>query len=388
MLNCYSPVYSSEELRDYFINLSDDKLYGGLSEMENYYYGHDYETNTIKDRLSRLEKTVFKYKRHRLSYGQRFEDLYRLYKSKKTPFYSKTQHTETLSNSQMSLLCLMENRLFNGEKNDIPLEQRINDLEMAILGSSVPGTLDERFTYLSKNTPISIKGIKVSQNGVVVAAVKPDHKPVPIPESPYKRVYTPLEIDYDQESGDYFSYVAQNSSGEILRWKDFPVYVFINSNNPDEINISKLAISYWQSKVPLYQTSNYQTADILIDWASKGDYITVPIISRESQNKQIKILINMLGPKEEEPQKDLLVFLMHQMGHSIGLWGHSDDPKDIMFPIGKKGLNDINIKNKNTYFYQPVLFRVKKPIITQKDLNTLFRVYQNPTSIEKIVKLW
>ena len=36
----------------------------------------------------------------------------------------------------------------------------------------------------------------------------------------------------------------------------------------------------------------------LVDWASQGNYITVPIIANSNGKKQIKVIINMLGPKK------------------------------------------------------------------------------------------
>lgn len=387
ILGC-SHVTAEKNFDDYFMNITDKQLNADLSEMENYYYGHDYEDEGLKKRLNRLEKTIFRYKRGGLPQQRRFEEIYRLYKTKKSPFYINDHNKDALTNSQMSLLALMENRIFGKEKPYQSTDERLSELEMAILGTSIAGTIQERFDYLSKNTPISVKGVRVSQNGQTIAAFKPGYKQAPVPASPYQKQFTPLEIQYDQAAGDYFKKVAKNSTGEILRWKDFPVYIYINSNDNDEITLSRLAINYWQGKVPLQQTSNYQTANILIDWASQGEFITVPIISRNGEKKDIKILINMLGPKKSEPKSELLVFLMHQMGHALGVWGHSDNPTDLMYPIGRAGINDINTKNRETYFYEPIVLQSRRPEITKRDLNTIYRVYQTPTSIEKILAIW
>lgn len=389
ILVCFSsPIFSTEINDEIFFTITDKQLYSTLKEMETYYYGHDYNEQATLNRLDRLEKTVFKYNRGNLAWKQRFTDLEKLFQTKKSPFYIHNKTEKQLPLSQMSLLTLMENRLFGNEKSSMPLEKRINDLEMAILGTSKPGTLQERFNYISEKTPIKIKGVRISSKGTTLATYIPDHKPVPVPESAYQKVYSPLNVQYDNAYGDYLNFVAKNSSNEILRWKDFPVYVFINSNDPDEINLTKLAIEYWQDKVPVRETSNYETANVLIDWASKGSYVTVPIIANNKGEKQIKIIINMLGPKEKEPKEYMLVFLMHQMGHSLGIWGHSDDPQDVMYPIGKLGTRDINTKKETSFFYEPIMLEARKPNITKRDLNTLFRVYQNSTSIDKILAIW
>ena len=353
--------------------------------MENFYYGHEYDNDGLKKRLNRLEKTIFKYKRGNYSDKRRFTDLYQKFKSQKTPFHTTHKEEQRLTHSEIQLISLMENRIFGHKKDYYPLEKRIADLEMAVLGSSIPGNISERFDNLSKKTPISIKGVRVTKNGQTIASYKPDYKRPPVPTSPHKDIYTPLEIEYDQQQGDYYSQIAKNSSGEILRWKDFPVYVYINANNKQEEDLSKMALEYWQKNVPIRITNNYQTANILIDWASRGKHTTVPIIAKENNKKTIKILINMLNAKEAVDQEDMLVYLMHQIGHSLGNWGHSDNPKDLMYPIGSDGVNDINTKKKDTVFYQPVALTQRVPNITQRDLNTLYRVYQAPTSLEKIL---
>lgn len=381
-------VAFAESVDNYVINFTDAQLYSILSEMETDYYGHDYEDQGLKKRLARLEQTQFHYKRKNISLNQRVSDLYRIYKKKQTPFFKAKNKQSELSLSQMSLLALMESRLLGGEKPDMNVTDRLQKLELVILGTSRNGTIKERFDYLSKHTPINIKGIRITKNGQTIASFKPGYKQPPVPRSPHKDTYSPLNIIYNSEAGDYFPNVAKNSSREILRWKDFPIYVYVNSSNQVEADLTKLAVDYWKEKVPIRMTSNYGAANILVDWASRGNFVTVPIITREGGKKQIKILINMLEAKQTEDKDTHLVYLMHQLGHALGIWGHSDNPDDIMYPIGQRGIKDINISKKSTYYYQPVVLSKKVPKITDRDLNTLFRVYKNPTSIEKILAVW
>lgn len=387
---CTLPAYCTEDLDNLFISPENRDVYTKLDEMENFYYGHNYPYDVMEERLCRLEKTVFKFKRKNLSSQQRFIDIYKSYKSKSSPFYLSNKAEPLLSESEMVVLDLMENRVFGKNDKTIPLKERISRLELAILGVSNEGNLQSRYKYLCQSTPISIKGIKISQNGETVASFKPDYKSisVPIPECPNKKIFTPIDIDYNTNAGDYFLQVAKNSSGEILRWKDFPLYVFINSNDPSEINASKNALENWQIKVPIYITSNYEAADILIDWASKSDYVTVPFISREKGSKQIKVLINMLNVKKDEQKTILVAFIMHQIGHALGLWGHSDNPTDLMYPVGTIGINDINLKNKVSTIYQTVSLETKRAFITDRDMNTLYQVYQTPSSFDKILSNW
>jgi predicted Zn-dependent protease len=384
----FTPAMADENL-DYVIQtLTDREIYRNLSEMETFYYGHDYTDDGLNKRLSRLEKTVFHYRKKRSGYKNRYLELYNHYQSKKSPFYNKKSTNKVLSDSELSLLALMETRFFGLDKDQYSIEERINQLELAVFGSKQTGTIQERYELLSKNTPITVKGINIRKDGKTIVSFRPDYNSPPVPQSPHSKIFTPLQIKYNPTTGDYFNNIIKNSTGEILRWKDFPLYVYVHSTQEYDQQISKAAIEFWQSKLPIHQTKYYKSADILIDWTSRGDYITVPIIANIEGKQQIKVLINLGGIKETEDKKTLPSFIMHQIGHALGIWGHSDNPKDIMYPTGSMGVNDINVKTDESWIYKPITIETTRPVITDRDLNTLVRIYQTPTSFEKIISGW
>ena len=61
----------------------------------------------------------------------------------------------------------------------------------------------------------------------------------------------------------------------------------------------------------------------------------------------------------------------HEIGHGLGLWGHSPNPRDLMYG----GHHAEATGNRR-------LLRV--PTITKRDLNTLKRVYEQPTLMGQV----
>lgn len=384
LINCAFPASAQVDRSGIFLDITTKELNSGLSEMETYYYGHDYEDQSVDERLEKLEKTVYHHRYQNIDTSIRFKEIYNKFKNKKSPFYNGKNTEPALSNSQMALLMLMERRLLGNEQSNISIDERLRNLEKSIFGTEFKGDIQKRFEQISENTPVSIKGVRVSQNGKTIASFKPDYKKIPLPESPHKETFTPLNIAYDDRAGDYYNDVVKNNNGEVLRWKDFPINVYIHSKDPIEDKTSRMAVEYWQNKVPINLTNDYQSANILIDWASKSNYITVPIATKTNQEKEIKVLINLGGIQETEEANTLPLFIIHQIGHALGIWGHSDDINDLMYPTGRIGCNDINIKRNKTLIYQPIMLQAKRANITTRDLNTLLRIYQTPTSITKL----
>lgn len=140
----------------------------------------------------------------------------------------------------------------------------------------------------------------------------------------------------------------------VLRWglKSFPLsyYISAESDTPNYyIEMAKSAFADWQREsedfVKFVQVSNPATAKIIVKFSGQADIsnnnghnseykaaVTSPVIDNETNLKQMKINVlikNNLG--EFLTPQQIKTLMAHEIGHSLGIWGHSDDNKTIMY---------------------------------------------------------
>jgi predicted Zn-dependent protease len=172
--------------------------------------------------------------------------------------------------------------------------------------------------------------------------------------------------------GDYFDQIERKSVGYLI-WSDFPVKVAVNASGDERWRAQvNAAVAEWQRYFPLVMVENSETADIRIEpkrLALKPDAKTGKLPRFRSAQTHYDVFVEpatqRLGHRmtiELAPGQASDVMLSvarHEIGHAIGLWGHSPSSEDIM------------------YFSQ-----VKTPpLISSRDLQTLYRVYEQPTRL-------
>lgn len=142
-------------------------------------------------------------------------------------------------------------------------------------------------------------------------------------------------------------------NGIVLHWskKSFPLTYFISAeaNSPSYyIEMAKSAFQDWQREtedfVKFIPVNNEASAKIVVKFQGKANKensdnqfeykaaITSPIIENEKVLKQMKIKVlvkNHLGTFFEPQQMKTL--MAHEIGHALGMWGHSNDNKTIMY---------------------------------------------------------
>ena len=367
---------------DIYTSAFYNNMYSVLEEMEAYYYNKKYKRDKLSKRISRLEYTIFNEKHDNLPNSIRYMEIYNYYTSLKSPFHKVMQDEDHLLSRELLMLNLIEERTFGNSKENYPLETRITKLEKAIFGNNRYGSIEDRFNYLTEKVPIATKGIRLvsTTKGTIPKGIKR-------PPVPQQSAFTPLNATYNPHYGNYFQSISTNSSGEVLRWKDFPIYIFINATSQEEKDVSVAGISSWRAYVPMAITSELDDASILIDWASASNHVTVPILVKKNDKKAIKVVINLKNKKEAVGQDELTKFLSHQLGHALGIWGHSTNPEDLMFPHNSHYENDINIKQKHPSLnLAPIKIGEKSTSPSAQDLNTLLKVYQTRTSLVKYLE--
>ncbi|MGV2827509.1 peptidase [Myxosarcina sp. GI1(2024)] len=207
----------------------------------------------------------------------------------------------------------------------------------------------------------------------------PDLKPHPLPGS--------LASWEDRErAGDYFDRIESTQMGYLI-WSEFPIKVYIDRSSYAQNTAShnrfeqwlatvREAIGEWNVYLPLVEIDNPRLADITIvrllpkreikldpetglydiprAVAAKTDY---RFLLREetatvAHKMTVTISPSFLG-------ESLLATVRHELGHALGIWGHSLELTDAL------------------YYSQ-----VREPVpISSRDINTLRKIYQQPTRL-------
>lgn len=181
----------------------------------------------------------------------------------------------------------------------------------------------------------------------------------------------------DRSQGDYFDQI-QKTQPEYLVWSQFPIQVYVEPVVDGE-NRAKAwekavqgAIQEWNAFLPLRVVSEADQADIRvlrssIPLRSSQNARAVRARSAETRyelyTKRIPNSPAILAQRcvvvvrPNQAIEYVLASARHELGHALGLWGHSPLQTDVM------------------YFSQVR----NPPLISQRDINTLRRVYEQPT---------
>ncbi len=208
---------------------------------------------------------------------------------------------------------------------------------------------------------------------------------LPTPQS-YPLPETLANWQDPQHHGDYFDQI-QRTEVDYLLWSRFPVRVYVEqpvADRPDAARASAWAeaviqgVTDWNRYLPLLLVPTPDLADITIARVVPA----LPQQSRDSARPQAgrvrsaetryqlyaqqlpdgtRILVHrcqiQLSPNQTLPY--IQAAARHEMGHALGIWGHSPLPSDVM------------------YFAQ---VRIPPPI-SARDINTLKRIYSQPTRL-------
>ncbi len=192
-------------------------------------------------------------------------------------------------------------------------------------------------------------------------------------------------------SGDYFSEIKLTPVGYLV-WSQFPVKIYVErSPDPPEssasaqrfhnwVNAVLQAVQEWSSYLPLEVVTNSEGADIAI-WRSHPP--RKPSFNRETGKLDLprartaetryEFYLRSLGNgagdslaqkftiqlSPDQSVEYTLATARHELGHALGIWGHS--------PLETDALYFSQVRNP--------------PQISVRDINTLKRVYEQPTSL-------
>ncbi|MBY0547491.1 MAG: tetratricopeptide repeat protein [Candidatus Obscuribacterales bacterium] len=188
---------------------------------------------------------------------------------------------------------------------------------------------------------------------------------------------TPLKSDGADEKDNYFNIACKDGA---TRWADnsMPLKVHISGErklkgfNPEFVQVVKSAFDEWSTAsggvVSFEYTGSSKNAGINVAWTESPGDLPNPVESghcKVSGNEKgtsvadiILLIVNRSDGSVVSTAK-LKYTASHEIGHALGIAGHSPDARDVMF----LGAIDNNFPDK----------------ISVRDIETLKRIYSTPT---------
>lgn len=191
---------------------------------------------------------------------------------------------------------------------------------------------------------------------------------------------------YVQAAGDYYWLISQNSEGE--EWKRLPVRVFLgNAPAIQWQQGAREAYNIWSAVFPMELVAMPKDADIRLGWEEAvlekehaGEEFEWVQFRREGGELTArKIAVIVVDLRYRWSKDDMRAIVLHEMGHALGIKGHSDTTKDIMYWQKQEKAYQISVPGMPF----PIFWRslVKQP--SQRDLNTLIRLYNSAGSSKR-----
>jgi len=179
----------------------------------------------------------------------------------------------------------------------------------------------------------------------------------PLPESL-------LEITSEEHYGEQ---LEETGVGALV-WSQFPVTVYLDEKASETWRTQMMSVvEQWGDYLRLQQIEDSERADIVIwrrrppprrvrdDFRAAAARVSYDLYWRDQQlGHRFEILLSPTQGTEAAQAA-----LRHELGHALGIWGHSDRPTDVMY-------------------YSQVR---RPPMISPRDLGTLRYVYEQPTRL-------
>jgi len=198
----------------------------------------------------------------------------------------------------------------------------------------------------------------------------------------------------------YFSNLARLPGGKILRWVSMPIRVFNKGGVGEEKNLAA-ALNSWRPDVEWLIVPDQKDSDIIVSWdeadwlQNTHGFLVRPITQITNQHSIHTILMLTFFPLIEQSTAQRQHTMIHVLGHAVGLWGHSAESQDVMYPLYSQETNDFpaewtGLQTKSAGSSQPTeslptslstsIFDSGSNQLSNRDHATFKAVYQSPAS--------
>lgn len=192
----------------------------------------------------------------------------------------------------------------------------------------------------------------------------------------------------NQQQGDYFAKIQETAAGYLI-WSEFPIKVYLQRpldgvdgsasyfRFQQWVEAILTGVKEWNDYLPLQVVEQPELADIAIyrehpPLGTKIDPETGKLEIPRARSAQTRYefyldernppvlrhrMIVQISPNLS--QTGILSAIRHEFGHALGIWGHS--------PVETDALYFSQVQNP--------------PLISVRDINTLKKIYQQPTRL-------
>lgn len=192
---------------------------------------------------------------------------------------------------------------------------------------------------------------------------------------------------YVPSAGDYYGEVAEDS--ESRTWKAFPIKVSMGRVPSGEwAQGAREGFNIWKGLFPLELTPDPEEADIVFDWDSgtedaryageELDWVQFRRVGNELTGRRVAYV--KIDASHNWSKDEMRAIVLHELGHALGIKGHSESKGDIMYYQVQEKSHRVRIPG----VIMPVAWKslVSRP--SQRDLNTLIRLYNAPGSVVRL----
>jgi len=198
----------------------------------------------------------------------------------------------------------------------------------------------------------------------------------------------------------YFSNLARLPGGKILRWVSMPIRVFNKGGIGEEKNLAA-ALNAWRPDVEWLIVPDQKDSDIIVSWdeadwlQNTHGFLVRPVTQITNQHSIHTILMLTFFPLIDQSTAQRQHTIIHVLGHALGLWGHSSESQDVMYPLYSQETNDFpadwaGSQNKSADSSQPTeglptslntsIFDSGSNQLSTRDHATFKAVYHCPAS--------